>query len=79
MFIEHNPDDKSDDQSDLGGAEGKPSISLKQIKFCLRQSDKLMGQANRSALHKWKNEWVPGFGEKRHGGIMWRLNHLNDP
>ena len=42
---------ESDDSSDLGGAEGKPPISLKQTEFSLKQFAKRMGQPNFSAFN----------------------------
>jgi len=47
-------DYESDDLSDLGGAEGKAPISLKQTEFSLKQFAKRMGQRNFSAFNKWK-------------------------
>jgi len=35
-YDNYDLDDESDDSSDLGGAEGKPPISLKQTEFCLK-------------------------------------------
>jgi hypothetical protein len=46
--------DESDDSSDLGSAEGKPPISLKQMEFSLKQFAKRMGQPNFSTFNKWK-------------------------
>jgi len=39
---------------DLGSAEGKSIVSLKQTAFSLTQFAKRMGQANYSAFTKWK-------------------------
>ena len=36
-YDEYDADDESDDSSDLGGAEGKPPISLRQTDFSLKQ------------------------------------------
>jgi len=47
-------DYESDDSLDLGGAEGKAPISLKQTEFSLKQFAKRMGQRNFSALNEWK-------------------------
>jgi len=53
-YDECDADDESDDLPDLGGAEGKPPVSLKQTEFSLKQFAKRMGQANYSAFNKWK-------------------------
>ena len=53
-YIKYDEADESDNLSDLGGAEGEPTISLKQTKFSLKQFAKRMGQANYSAFNKWK-------------------------
>jgi hypothetical protein len=53
----------SNDSSDLGGAEGKAPISLKQTEFSLKQFAKRMGQPNFSTFNKWKKVWVAGFFE----------------
>jgi hypothetical protein len=68
-------DDEWDDLSDLGGAEAKPSISLKQMECSLKQFAKRMGQPNFSALNKWKKVWVAGFLAKKHWSIIWGQNH----
>jgi hypothetical protein len=39
-YEEYDADDQSDDSSDLGGAEGKPPVSLKQTEFSLKHSAK---------------------------------------
>ena len=54
---------------DLGGAEDKPPISLKQMEFSLKQFVKRMGQPNLSAFNKWKKVWVAGFFEKKDWSI----------
>jgi hypothetical protein len=61
---------EGDDLSDLGGAEGKASISLKQMEITLKQFAKRMGQPNFSAFNKWKNVWVAGFLKKNHWSII---------
>jgi hypothetical protein len=53
-------DDHSHDVSEFGGAKGKPTLSLKQIGFTLKQFNKSVGQANYSAFNKWKKVWVAG-------------------
>jgi len=69
-YNDYDADDESDDSSDLGGAPGKPPVSLKQTEFFLKQFAKRMGQANYSAFHKWKTVWVAGFLEKKHWSII---------
>ena len=68
-YDEFDADYESDDSSDLGGAEGKAPISLKQTEFSLKQFAKRMGQPNFSAFNKWKKLWVAGFLEKKHRSI----------
>jgi hypothetical protein len=75
-YHEYDADDKSDDSSDLGRAEGKSPVSLKQTEFSLKQFAKRMGQANYSAFNKWKKGWVAGFLEKKHRSIIWGQNRL---
>jgi hypothetical protein len=75
-YDEYDADDVSDDSSDLGGAEGKPPVSLKQTEFSLKQFAKRMGQANYSAFNKWKKGWVAGFLEKKHRSIIRGQNRL---
>jgi len=60
----------SDDSLDMGGAEGKAPISLKQTDFSLKQFAKRMGQPNFSTFNKWKKVWVAGFLEKNHRSII---------
>ena len=67
-------DDESNNSSDLGGAEGKPPVSLKQTEFSLKQFTKRMGQANYSEFNKWKKVWVAGFFGKKHWSIIWGQN-----
>jgi hypothetical protein len=50
----------------LGGAEGKPPISMQQMEFSLKQFAKRTGQANCSAFNKWKKAWVAGFHKKKY-------------
>jgi hypothetical protein len=69
-YEEYDADDESNDSSDLGGAEGKPPVSLKQTEFSLKQFAKRIGQANYSAFNKWKKGWVAGFLEKEHRSII---------
>ena len=75
-YNEYDAADESDDSSDLGGAEGKPPISLKQTEFSLKQFAKRMGWANYSAFNKWKKVWVTGFLEKKHWSIVQWQNQL---
>ena len=51
-YDEFNADAESDDSSDLGGAEGKAPISLKQTQFSLKQFAKRMGQPDFSTFNK---------------------------
>jgi len=73
-YANYYVDHESDDSSDLGGAEGKLPIRLKQTEFSLKQFAKRMGQANRSAFNEWKKVWVAGYLEKKHRSIIWRQN-----
>ena len=75
-YNEYDAAEESDDSSDLGGAEGKPPISLKQMKFSLKQFAKRVGQANYSAFNKWKKVWVAGFLEEMHRSIIQGQNWL---
>jgi len=69
-------DDESDDLLDLGGTEGKPPISLKQMEFSMKQLAKRLGQANYSVFNKWKKVSVAGFLEKKHQSSIRGQNHL---
>ena len=69
-------DAESYDSSDLGGAEGKAPICLKQTEFSLKQFAKRMGQPNCSSFNKWKKVWVAGFLEKKHRSIIPGQNRL---
>jgi len=69
-YDQYNAEYESDDLSDLGGAEGKLPISLKQTEFCLKQFAKRMGQPNFSGFNKWKKVWVVRFLEKKHWSII---------
>jgi len=60
---EHDADTVSNDSLDLGRAEGKPPISLKQTEYSLKQFAKKMGQGNYSVVNRWKKVWVDGFWE----------------
>jgi hypothetical protein len=60
----------SDDLSDMGRAEGKAPIRLKQTEFFLKQFAKRMGQPNFRAFNKWKRVWVAGFLEKKHRSMI---------
>jgi hypothetical protein len=75
-YDQYDADYESDDLSDLGGAEGKAPISLKQTEFSLKQFAKRMGQPNFSTFNKWKKEWVAGFLEKKHRSILQEQNCL---
>jgi len=67
---EYKAEVKCEDSSDLGVAEGKASISLKQTEFSLKQFGKKMGQPNYIAFNKWKKVSVAGFMEKEHRSII---------
>jgi hypothetical protein len=71
-----NATDENNYSSNLGGAEGKPPISLTQTEFSLKQFAKRMGQPNCSAFNRWKKEWVVGFLEKKHRSIIRGQNRL---
>ena len=73
---EYNAADESNHSLDLGGAEAKPPITLKQTEFSLKQFAKRMGLANYSAFKKWKKVWVEGFLEEKHWSIIRRQNQL---
>jgi hypothetical protein len=75
-YDQYDAEYESDDSSDLGGAEGKAPISLKQTEFSLKQFAKRMGQPNFSAFNKWKKVWVAGFLEKKHRSIIRGQNRL---
>jgi len=75
-YDQYDAEYESDDSSDLGWAEGKASISLKQTEFSLKQFAKRMGQPNFSAFNKWKKVWVAGVLEKRHWSSIQGQNRL---
>ena len=75
-YNKYDADDESDDSLDLGGAEGKPPVSLKQTEFSLKQFGKRMGQVNYSAFNKWKKVWVAGVLEKKHRSMIRAQNRL---
>jgi hypothetical protein len=75
-YDEFDADAESDDSSDLGGAEGKAPISLKQTEFSLKQFAQRMGQPNFSAFNKWKKVWMAGFFKKKHRSIIPGQNRL---
>jgi hypothetical protein len=77
-YDQYDGADESDDSSDLGCAEEKPPIGLKQTEFSLKQIAKTIGQANYSAFHKWEKVWVAGFLEKKHQSIIQGQNRLKD-
>ena len=62
--------------SDLGRAEGKAPISLKQTEFSSKQFATRMGQHNFSEFNKWKKVRVAGYHEKKHRLIIWGQNRL---
>jgi len=46
--------DTKDNSTDLGTAEGKPPVTLKQTEFSLNQYAKRTGQANKNAFNRWQ-------------------------
>jgi len=75
-YDDYNAADESNDSSDLGVAEGKPPITLKEMEFSLKPVAKLMGQPNISAFNKWKEVWVAVFLEKQHRSVIRGQNRL---
>jgi len=75
-YDQYNAEYEIDDSSDLGGAENKPPISLKQTEFSLKQFAKRMGQPNFSTFNKWMEAWVAAFLEQKHQSIIRGQNHL---
>jgi len=75
-YDQYDADYESDDSSDLGGAEGKALISLKQTEFSLKQFAKRMGQPNFSIFNKWKKVWVDGILEKKYRSTIGGKNRL---
>jgi len=69
-YEKYDTSDDSNDFSDLGGAEGNPPISLKQMEFSLKQFAKWIGQANHNAFNKWKKVWVAGILERKQRSII---------
>jgi hypothetical protein len=67
----------SDDSSDMGGAEGKARISLKQTELSLKKFAKRMGHSNFSTFNKWKKVWVAGFLEKKRRSVIRGQNRPN--
>jgi hypothetical protein len=73
---DYDADRESDDFSDLGGTEGKPTVSLTQTEFTLKRFPEWIGQANYSEVNKWKKIWVAGFLQKKHQSIIWSQSRL---
>jgi len=69
-------DDESDDSLNLGGAEGKHTVSLMKTEFSLKQFAKCTGQANDRVFNKCITVWVAVFLEKKRRSIIRRQNHL---
>jgi hypothetical protein len=69
-YNSHDAHDECDDSSDLGGAAGKPPVSLKQTEFSTMQFAKSMAPANNSSFNKCEKVWVVGFFKKRHRSII---------
>jgi hypothetical protein len=65
-YDDYNAHNGNDNSPDMGDAGGKPLITLKQIKFSLKQITKRMVQANNIAFNKCKQVWVGGFLEKKY-------------
>ena len=63
-FDNYDAGGERDDWSDLGAAEGKPLLSLRQTEFYLRQFAKRMGQANYRVFNKWKKVGQLGLSRK---------------
>ena len=63
-YDEYDAADECNDSLDLGGAEGKPPISVKKMEFSLKQFAKRMGQPNFNAFNKWKQVWVAGVSSE---------------
>ena len=78
-YAQYDAEYESDELSDLGGAEGKASISLKQVEFSLKQFAKRMVQPNFSTLNKRKKVWVAGFLEKKLRSSIRGQNPLKQP
>jgi len=77
-YYQYDADYESDDSPDLGGAEGKASISLKQTEFSLKQFATRMGQPEVSAFNKWKKVWVAGILKKEHRSITRGQNRFKE-
>jgi hypothetical protein len=75
-YDEFDADYESGDSSDLGGAQSKAPISLKQMEFSLKQFAKRMRQPNCSGFNKWKKVWVAGILEKKYRSIIPGQNRL---
>jgi hypothetical protein len=75
-YVQYDAEYESDDLSDMGGAEGKAPISLKQNEFGMKKFAKRIGQPNFTTFNEWKNVWVAGFLEKKHQSIIWAQNRL---
>ena len=73
---EFDADAESDDLLDLGGAEGKAPMCLKQTEFSLKQFGKRIGQPNFVAFNKCKKVWVAGLLEKKYRSIIPGQNSL---
>ena len=75
-YDEFDADYESSDSSDLGCAEGKALINLKQMEFSFKQFAKRIWQPNFSVFNKWKKVWVAGFLEKKHRSIIPGRSHF---
>ena len=54
MPLQYDADYESDNSLDLGGAQGKAPIGLKQMESSLKRFAKRMGLPNFSNFNKWK-------------------------
>jgi hypothetical protein len=75
-YEQYDTDDESDTSLDLGGAEAKAAISLKQMEFSLKQFAKWMEQPNFSVFNKWKKVWVAEVIERKQRSFIRRQNLL---
>ena len=75
-YDQYNAEYESDDSLEMGGAEGKAPIRLKQTEFSLKQFANRMGQSNFSMFNKWKKVWVARLLEKKHRSIIRGQSHL---
>jgi len=70
-YNDYDADNASNNSLDLGNAECKPPLRLKQTKFSLKQFAKRMGQGNYSAFNKRKKVCMAGNHDKINLSIRW--------